>query len=133
MAAADVRSIEQGEGKMEQGYADMAALYKGNLESAVASSQAVIEGYQSVGAELLAFLQSRMKEGLELNRRLAGCSSPESALELQVEYAQSSARAYTDELKTLGDLTGKVVADAFAPLKVRAEAVSAKARESVAA
>lgn len=133
MAAANVTSIEQAEDQVRQGYADMAALYKGNFESVFASSQAMIEGYQTVSAELLAFLQSRMKENLEFGKRLAACGSPEGALEVQVEYAKSMVRAYTDELKTVGDLTSKVASEAFAPLKGRIESVSTKAKESVAA
>jgi phasin family protein len=133
MAAANVTSIEQVEDKVRQGYADMAALQKGNLESMVASSRVVINGYQTLSAELLAFAQSRMKEGMDFGKRLAGCQSPESAMEAHSEFVTSAIKAYTDELRTLGDLGGQITREAFAPLQAHSEGVAAKVKERVAA
>lgn len=133
MAVANVTSIEKVEDKMRQGYADMAALQKGNLESVVASSQAGINGYQTLSAELLAFTQSRMKEAMDLGKRLSACQSPESAMEAHSEFMKSAIKAYTDELKTLNDLGGRITREAFAPLQARADSVGTKIKESVAA
>jgi phasin family protein len=133
MAAANVTSIEQVEDKMRQGYADMATLQKGNFESVLASSQAMINGYQALSTELLAFVQSRMKEGMEFGKRLASCQSPESAIEANSEFVKGAIKAYTEELRTLGDLGGRMTRETFAPLQERAENVGAKVEENVAA
>jgi hypothetical protein len=133
MAAANVTSIERVEDEVRQGRMNMAALHKGNLESMVASSRAVINGYQTLSSELLAFAQSRMKEGLDFGKRLAGCQSPESAMEAHSEFVTSAIRAYTDEFRTLGDLGGRITRDAFAPLQAQSEGIAAKGKESAAA
>jgi phasin family protein len=133
MAADNVMSIEQVEAKWRQSYADASSLYKGNMDAMVAASQAVISGYQSLSAEMLAFLQSRMKTGLETTQRLASCGSPESMIELQVEYTKSACTAYAEEVKKLSELSGKIITDAVAPLGARAKAVPAKMAESAAA
>jgi phasin family protein len=122
MAVANVTSIEKVEDEVRQGYADVTALQKGNLESMVASSRAVINGYHTLSAELLAFTQSRMKEAMEFGKRLSACQSPESAMEAQSEFVTSAIKAYTDELRTLGDLGGRITREAFAPLQARASA-----------
>ena len=133
MAVANVTSIEEVEDKVRQGYADMTALQKGNLESMAASSRAVINGYQTLSAELLAFTQSRMKEAMEFGKRLSACQSPESAMEAQSEFVKSAMKAYTDELRTLGDLGGRITREAFAPLQAHADSVGTRVEESVAA
>jgi hypothetical protein len=133
MAADNVKSIEQVEAKWRQGYADFSGLYKGNMDAMVAASQAMITGYQTLNAEMLAFLQSRVKSGLETSQKLASCGSPESMIELQVEYTRSAYTAYAEEFKKLSELSGKILSDAVAPLGARAKAVPGKMAESAAA
>lgn len=133
MAATNVKSIEQVEDKAREGYAEMASLHKINLESMLASSRAMINGYQTLSSELLAFAQSRMKESMEFGKRLAACQSPQSAMEVHSEFVKSAIKAYTGEFRTLGDLGGRISREAFAPLQARADSVSAKVKESVAA
>jgi phasin family protein len=133
MAADNVMSIEQVEAKWRQSYADFSSLYKGNMDAMVAASQAAISGYQSLSAEMLAFLQSRMKTGLETSQKLASCGSPESMIEIQVEYTRAAYAAYAEEVKKLSELSGKILTDAVAPLGARAKAVPAKMAESAAA
>jgi phasin family protein len=133
MAATNVRSMDQVEDEVREGYADMANLQKDNLESMLASSQAMINGYQTISSELLAFVQSRMKEGMDFGKRLAACQSAESVLEVHSEFVKSAIKAYTDELRTLGDLGSRISREAFAPLQAGADRVGAKVKESVAA
>lgn len=133
MPASNVRAIDRSEDALHQSYADWTSLYKGNVDAVLASGRAVIKGYQSVGTELLAFYQSRMKSGLDMGKSLAECTSPEVALELQIDFTQSALKAYVDEFKKVGELTGKVMTDTFEPLNQRASHVATKAAESAAA
>lgn len=133
MPVSDVRTMERSEDPMRQSYADWTTLYKRNADAMLASGQAVISGYQSVSSELLAFYQSRMKSGLDAGKRLTQCISPEDAVELQIDFTQAALKAYVEEFKKVGELTGKVMAEAFAPLDQRASHVATKAAESVAA
>jgi hypothetical protein len=115
--ATSTREVEAG---LRRGYADMTALCRGNLGAAVASSQAAICGAQEITATLLAFLQSRAKDGLAAGQRLAACDSPEAAIEVQLEYAKAMLQAYTDEFDRLHALTGKILADVLVPVRSRA-------------
>ena len=61
----------------------------------------MISGYQTMNAVLLAFMQSRAKEGLATGQRLAECSSPQSAVEIQLDFAREALQAYADHLTRL--------------------------------
>ena len=57
--------------------AGMRALCRGSIGAAMASSHAAICGVQEITGMLLAFLQSRAKDGLAASQQLAACRSPE--------------------------------------------------------
>jgi hypothetical protein len=115
--ATPLREVEAG---LHRNYADMTALCRGNLGAAMASSQAAICGVQEITATLLAFLQSRAKDGLAAGQQLAACRSPEAMVELQLECAKTMLQAYTDEFGRLHALTGKILADVLVPVRSRA-------------
>jgi hypothetical protein len=133
MAIDNVTSKQGVEDKLRRGCADMTALCHGNLGAAVASSQAAICGAQEVNAVVLAFLQSRAKDGLAASQQLTSCHSPEAALEVQLDYFRAMLQAYTDELGRLQALTGKVLTDVVTPLTGRAMAVAETGVEALAA
>ena len=126
-------SIHHIEHRMQQGYADATALVGGNVEAMVRSSQAWMGGLQAVNGEMLAFCQSRMKENLATSQRLAECRSPESAIEVQMEYAKAILQSYAHECEKLGELAGKVMSDALTPLKGRGHAVAEMTAKNLAA
>jgi hypothetical protein len=113
-AATSPRAAEPG---LQRGYADMTALYRGNLGAAMAASQAAICGAQEMAATLLAFLQSRTKDSLAAGQRLAACRSPEAVVEVQLECAKAMLQAYTDEFGRLHALTGRILADVLVPVR----------------
>ena len=109
---------EAGSG-LRRGYADMTALCGVNLGAAVASRQAAVCGAQEITA-LLAFLQSRAKDGLAAGQQLAACDSPEALIEVQLECAKAMLQAYADEFDRLHALTGRILADVLVPVQSRA-------------
>ncbi len=133
MAADNVMSIQQVQNQVRDGYADLAALYKGNLETAMASSQVLVGGCQTLTATLLAFMQSRAKEGLATGKRLAECGSPADAAEIQLDFARETLQAYADQLKQLSDTMQRVLNDAYGPFERRIGTVAKAAAESAAA
>ena len=125
-------STQEIEGRLRRGCADMAALSRGNIGAAMASSQAAICGVQEITATLLAFLQSRAKDSVAAGQQLAACDSPEALIEVQLEYAKAMLQAYTDEFARVHALTGKILADVLVPVRSRAVAASGTgARTSV--
>jgi hypothetical protein len=133
MTVDNVTSIDETETKLRQGYADMTAMYQDNFNAVMAAGQAAISGFQAVNAELLAFLQSRAKDGLTTGQRLAECGSPEMAIEVQLDYTKFALQAYIDEFGKLNELTGRVLVDVMAPLKGRADVVTQKTAAALAA
>jgi hypothetical protein len=111
------------EGRLRRGCADMTGLCQGSLGAAVASSQAAICGAQEITGALLAFLQSRAKDGLTAGQQLATCDSPAAAAEIQLEYTKAMLQAWADEFARLHALTGKIMADVWVPAKDRAVVV----------
>jgi hypothetical protein len=107
------------EGGLRQGYAELTALQRGSLGAAMASGQAAICGAQEITTRLLAFLQSRAKDGLAASQQLAACRSPEAVLEVQLEYAKAMLQAYTDEFARLHGLTGRILSDVLVPTRRR--------------
>jgi hypothetical protein len=115
---------------LRRGYADLTALCRGSIGAAMASSQAAICGVQEVTAILLAFLQSRAKDGVAAGQQLAACRSPEAVVEVQLEYARAMLQSCTDEFGRLHALTGKILADVLVPAPSRAAAPAVEPRAS---
>jgi phasin family protein len=128
-----VTPLQKAEDQMRQGYADLAGLYKSNLEAAMVSGQAVISNLQAINGETLAFVQSRIKESLTTSKRLAECTSPEAAIEIQLEFAKAALQSYVDQCSKLGELGSRLVSDSFAPLKQTADAAMARGAKHLAA
>ena len=69
----------------------------GDLHKLILVRQAWIDGYQAINAEMLAFWQSRLKAGLAVGGHLLDCTSVDSALEVQLDYAKAALQAYLDQ------------------------------------
>jgi hypothetical protein len=89
---------------------DQAALYAAGFNSLMSAGHAVVDGYHAVSMEMLAFWQSRLKEGIATGQRLLECDSAESALEVQLEYAKGAIQAYVDQSAKIGDLVSRSLA-----------------------
>ena len=133
MATANARPVDELQSDLRRGSADAAGLYQGNLNALIATSEAMINGYQSVNAEMLAFAQNRVQEAADMGRRLSNCRSPEGAWEVQMEFAQASLQAWVEELKKLTDMTGKVMNEALSPLAERGGELETATSKAVAA
>jgi hypothetical protein len=69
----------------------------GDLHKLILARQAWIDGCQAINAEMLAFWQSRLKAGLAVGGQLLECTSVDSALEVQLDYAKAALQAYLDQ------------------------------------
>ena len=116
MAADNVTALEQATDQVRAGSADVAALYRSNLAALLATSHVLIGSCQTMQGVVLAFLQSRAKEALAASRRLAECGSPQSAVEIQLDFAREALQAYADQFHTLGRITSAALDDCARPL-----------------
>lgn len=80
------------------------------LSGMVVASHELVVGVQAVTAEMLAFWQSRMKEGMVTVQRLLQCSSAEGALEIHLDYAKGALQAYLDQTVKIGSVTAQSLA-----------------------
>ena len=87
----------------------------GDLQALMLAGHAVLEGCQAVGAEMLAFWQSRLKDGLATGTRLVECTSVESAVDIQLDYAKAALQAYLDESVRLSELAMRMVTGGLMP------------------
>ncbi|MGH6897543.1 MAG: phasin family protein [Geminicoccaceae bacterium] len=99
---------------------DQAALYAAGFNSLVSARHAVIDGCHAVSMEMLAFWQSRLKEGFATGQRLLACDSPESALEVQLDYAKAALQAYVDQSVKAGNLVSRSLTRICQPAKPEA-------------
>ena len=133
MAADNVMLMEQAAEQVRSNEADMAELYQSYVGALLTSSQALIGSCQTMQGVLLAFLQSRAKESLSAGKRLAECGSPQSALEIQLDFAGEALQAYADQFHTLGRIMSTALDECCRPLRHTADAVAARADHNVAA
>lgn len=92
---------------------DHAANYTSDLNALLSAGQALTDGYQAINAEMLAFWQSRLKSGLATGQRLLECGSPQSAWEIQLDYAKAALQAYLDQSTRVAGLLTHSLADSF--------------------
>jgi hypothetical protein len=76
-----------------------------DLHKLMVAAEVWIDGCQAINAEILAFWQSRLKEGLALGGQLLECTSIDSALEAQLDYAKGAMQAYLDQSARVAGLT----------------------------
>jgi hypothetical protein len=97
---------------------EQATLCAEGVTSLVASGQALMGGCQAISGAMIAFWQSRLKEGLTTGQRLLECDSAEGALEIQLDYAKAALQAYRDQSARIGHLMSRSLADGLSPRKV---------------
>jgi hypothetical protein len=89
---------------------DQTALYAAGFNGLVAAGHALIDDYHAISMEVLAFWQSRLKEGIATGQRLLACDSAEGALEVQLDYAKAAIQAYVDQSAKICDLASRPLA-----------------------
>jgi hypothetical protein len=94
---------------------DHAANYTSELNAFMSAGQALLDGCQAINAEMLAFWQSRLKDGLATGQRLLESGSPQSTLEIQLDYAKAALQAYTDQSTKIAGLLTQAWTDGLTP------------------
>jgi hypothetical protein len=94
---------------------DHAAHHTSDLAAFMSAGQALIAGCQAINAEMLAFWQSRLKDGLATSQRLLECGSPQSAWEIQLDYAKAGLQAYLDQSTKIAGLLSHALTDSVMP------------------
>jgi len=96
---------------------DQGALYAAGFNRLMSAGHGLIDDCQAVGVEMLAFWQSRLKEGLATGQHLLECDSAEGAMEVQLDFAKAAIQAYVDQSIKIGDLASRSLARMCEPVK----------------
>lgn len=91
-----------------------------DLQRLMLAGHALMDSWQEVNAEMLAFSQSRIKAGVATTGRLLGCTSLEGAWEIQLDYARTALQAYRDQSAKISGLAMRSLADGLVPTSVTA-------------
>lgn len=78
-------------------------LAKANAEA----SRKWLQGFGRMSHELMAFSSSRMQEDLQAMQRLAACSDPGEAMQVQCDCLNRMVKAYADEAQRLYELASE--------------------------
>lgn len=94
---------------------DKGAGHTSDLDALMLAGHALIDGCQAINAEMLAFWQSRLKDGLATGARLLECTSADGALEIQADYAKATLQAYLDQSAKITGLVVRALNGGLAP------------------
>lgn len=87
----------------------------GGVDALMCASQALLDACQSINAAMLAFWQSRLKDGLATGARLLECTAADGALEVQLDYAKAALQAHLDQSARITRLVMQALDQALPP------------------
>jgi hypothetical protein len=85
------------------------------VQDPAANYTSELNAFMSAGQALLDVWQSRVKDGLATGQRLLESGSPQSALEIQLDYAKAALQAYTDQSTKIAGLLSHAWTDSLTP------------------
>lgn len=133
MAKDNVTAMRENGDALYKGYADATGAMKDNVDAFVAAGQAWLNAVQHANGEVAGFWREQMQRSVEVSKALAGCTSPQAAMDIQVDYTKTSMQACVDEWQKLGDIAGQALNECWAPLRSRADAAVGKTKRTLAA
>jgi hypothetical protein len=88
-----------------------AATYMNVLEGNQQAFARWFQGMFAVSQEITHFTQARLHEAMTTSSMLAGCASPEQALDCQRRFATRAAEKYTEEMSKLSRMMISIARD----------------------
>ena len=104
---------------MANGYQDLAALNRDNIEAVVRSSAVVAKGVESLSRGLMAYAQQSIGTNIATANAIFGARSLREVIDVQNEFARSGFGSFWAESAKLTDMSLRVASDAMAPLQAR--------------
>jgi hypothetical protein len=103
---------------------DASAAY---LENAMHASQAMLRGMAALQSEMLAFANTRLREGLEASGSLLECrGDARQAVNLQLDFARRATEQYLDEAGKLMALAAQMARECWAPIEEKGREVAGR-------
>lgn len=80
------------------------------------TTQNYVNGMASLTREVAEFMSQRLDRNAELGEAMAHCKNLSDMSDLQQDWLHQASEAYLAEMRKLGELSGKLVGESFAPL-----------------
>jgi hypothetical protein len=109
---------------MVKDFAELQAVGKENVETAMKSAETMSKGAQAIAVEVADYSKKAFEDGTAALEKLFGVKSLEKAIELQSEYAKSSYEGFVAKATKIGELYTDLAKEGYKPF----EAMMAKAK-----
>jgi len=102
-----------------QGYGDLAALGKDNIDACVQSSTVVAKGMEEVSKELIGYARSCLATNMQATQAFLEVHSLKEAMDLQADFTRKNFDSWMAESAKLGDLSAKLASEVIEPIQGR--------------
>ena len=133
VVASTTEKVEQASKAAFEGYEQIAALGKENIEAAVTCGTIVAKGYEAIGKEVMAFSKTAFEANMNAAKAIFGAKNVREAFELQGEFTRSSLDQALAESAKISEMSMTVAKQALEPIQARVNATVEKAMKPLAA
>lgn len=115
------------------GYEQLADLGRENFAAVLQANQALSQGLEAIGKEVIFFARTSFERAAETATALLGAKTFEDVFQLHTEFARGNMERMIERSAKLSELGVKVASEAMAPLGGRVEATIQKLSKPLAA
>ena len=107
------------------GYKDVVAFNKGNVDAALEAGAAMVKGMQAFGKAWTGMAQASLESSLAATQATFACRNFKDFAEVQSDLAKKAYNDMLSDSQTLATLSVKVAEETFAPVRSRVDATVA--------
>jgi phasin family protein len=104
---------------MINGYEEIIAFNKGNVDAVVKSGSLAVKGIEELAKVYADYTGQSIEKANEAVKALAACKSPVEFVQLQSDLARKSFETFVSESRKVAELTSKVINISLQPLNER--------------
>ncbi|MBF0392485.1 MAG: phasin family protein [Alphaproteobacteria bacterium] len=109
---------------MLNGYDEMMAFGKGNVEAVVQSGTVAVKGMEELGKLYTDYTNLSIAKANEAVKALSSCKTPQEFMQLQTKLTRDGIESFISDSRKLAEITAGVVNKSIEPLAARFQAVS---------
>jgi phasin family protein len=131
--AATQEQLEKATSAAFQGYDELTALGKDNLDALVKASTVLVKGFETLGKEVASYGQASIEKSVANAQALFGVKTLRELVEVQTEITKQAFDTWVEQGTKLGELSVKVANEAFEPIQEQVTVAVEKILKPVAA
>lgn len=118
-AATASKQVAQASKAGIDGYGDINAMGRENIDAVVKSGAVMVKGMETLGQEIMAFAKASIEGNIAAANAVFGARSVNEAVDLQTQFARKSFDQAVAESAKLTEMSIKVTNEAAAPIQAR--------------